>query len=98
MMGERLTVDEQRLLQKTIREANEQGWGIALGLMCGVGLFVATNLLLLKGGSSVGPHLELLHVYFPGYPETFVCSLIGFAYAFFVGYGAGCTVVTIYKR
>lgn len=97
-MGERLTVDERRLVQKTIREANEQGWGIALGLMCGLGLFVATNLLLLKGGSTIGAHLGLLGVYFPGYRVTFLGSLIGFVYAFVIGYGAGRTIVTIYNR
>ena len=98
MMGERLTVDERRLLGKTIREANEQGWGIALGLIFGVGLFVATNLLVLKGGSSVGAHLGLLRAYFPGYRVTFLGSVIGFVYAFVVGYGVGRSVVAIYNR
>lgn len=98
MADERLTVDERRLLRKTIHQANEQGWGIALGLMFGVGLFAATNLLVLKGGSTVGPHLGLLRMYFPGYRVTFLGSLIGFVYAFVVGYGVGRSVVAIYNR
>jgi len=97
-MTERLTPEEQQALSKTILEVNEQGWGIALGLMLGVGLLVATNVLVLKGGEHVGWHLRLLRVYFPGYSVTFFGSLIGFIYAFVVGYGIGRTVVTIYNR
>jgi hypothetical protein len=97
-MSERLTPEEQQTLSKTILEANEQGWGIALGLLFGVGLLVATNVLVIKGGEHVGWHLRLLRVYFPGYSVTFVGSLIGFVYAFVVGYGIGRTIVAIYNR
>jgi hypothetical protein len=97
-MSERLTPEEQQTLSKTILEANEQGWGIALGLLFGVGLLVATNVLVIKGGAYVGWHLRLLRVYFPGYSVTFVGSLVGFVYAFVVGYGIGRTIVAIYNR
>ena len=97
-MSDKLTLEEQQALRKTILEINEQGWGIALGFILGFGLFVATNVLVLKGGSHVGFHLGLLHVYFPGYRVTFIGSLIGFVYAFVVGYGIGATIVTIYNR
>ena len=97
-MSDKLTLEEQQVLRKTILEINEQGWGIALGFILGFGLFVATNVLVLKGGSNVGFHLGLLHVYFPGYRVTFIGSLIGFVYAFVVGYGIGATIVTIYNR
>ena len=96
-MSERLSADEQRLLSEAIHEVNKQGWGIAIGLMLGLGLFIATNALVLKGGSSVGPHLALLSVYFPGYRVTFLGSLVGFVYAFVVGYGIGRSVVAIYN-
>ena len=97
-MGDRLTVEERQTLEKTILQANEQGWGIALGFLLGFGLFTATIFLVLKGGSNVGFHLNLLHVYFPGYRVTFLGSLIGFVYAFVVGYGIGRMIVTIYNR
>jgi hypothetical protein len=97
-MSERLTLEEQQVLKKTILQANEQGWGIAAGLVFGVGLLIATNLLVLKGGERVGWHLGMLRVYFPGYSVTFLGSLVGFVYAFVIGYGIGRTVVTIYNR
>src|SRR6476620_4305154 len=98
MTEEGLTPDEQRVLRKVIREVNEQGWGLSFGLLLGFGLLIATNILVLKGGNRVGPHLSLLSVYLPGYSVTFLGSLVGFVYAFVVGYGIGRIIVTIYNR
>jgi hypothetical protein len=96
-MAERLNTEERQLLSTVIADAHEQGWGIAAGLLLGLGLFIATNVLVLKGGDRVGPHLSLLGVYLPGYSVTFVGSLIGFVYLFVIGYGIGRTIVTIYN-
>jgi uncharacterized membrane protein YdjX (TVP38/TMEM64 family) len=46
----------------------------------------------------VGPRLGLLSVYFPGYSVTWTGAFIGAAYMFFLGYGAGRVVATIYNR
>jgi hypothetical protein len=96
-MAERLSVEEQQVLRKTIRRIHEQGWGIAFGLLLGVSLFAATNFLVLKGGEAVGPHLGLLAIYFPGYRVTFAGSLIGFVYAFVLGYGFGRIIASMYN-
>jgi hypothetical protein len=97
-MAEPSSLDRERVLTDTVLEINEKGWGIAVGLILAVGLFVATNVLVFKGGSQIGPHLGLLSVYFPGYSVTFAGSLIGFVYAFVLGYAAARTVVVIYNR
>jgi hypothetical protein len=97
-MAEPSSLENERVLTNTMLEINEKGWGIAVGLTLALGLFVATNVLVFKGGSQVGPHLGLLSVYFPGYSVTFLGSLIGFVYAFVLGYAAGRTVVVIYNR
>jgi tetrahydromethanopterin S-methyltransferase subunit G len=97
-MNERLTHEEQQVIRKTIYRLHEQGWGLAFGLVFGLTLLVATNVLVFKGGSTVGPHLALLGVYFPGYRVTVVGSLIGFVYAFVVGYGFGRMITTVYNR
>jgi len=97
-MQERLADDELRQVSKTLLRMNEQGWGIAFGLLLGLGLFAATNFLVLKGGEVIGPHLALLSNFLPGYRVTFVGSLIGFVYAFVLGYGFGRTVSVIYNR
>jgi hypothetical protein len=97
-VSERLTADEQRALQSAVQHLNEKAWGIGVALTLAVALFTATNVLVLKGGSDVGPHLRLLGVYFPGYRVTFAGSLIGFVYAFVLGYAVGRTVVSLYYR
>ena len=53
---------------------NGKVWGIALGTLAALGLFVATNILVIKGGETVGQHLGLLGHYFPGYDVTFTKS------------------------
>jgi hypothetical protein len=77
---------------------NARAWGIAFGLLAGLGLFLATNILLLKGGDVVGPHLSLLGVYLPGYSVTFFGSLVGFVYMFVIGYGFGRLIGEVYNR
>jgi hypothetical protein len=88
-------VDEA--VRKELQRMNEQALGIAFGLLFGGGLFLATTLLVIKGGADVGAHLQLLHVYFPGYQVTVAGSMIGFVYAFVAGYGLGRTVGKVYN-
>jgi len=71
---------------------------VSLGLVCGVFIFIATNWLVLKGGDPVGPHLQLLGQFFWGYRVSFVGSLIGFGYGFFVGFVSGGLIGLIYNK
>jgi hypothetical protein len=75
---------------------NAQVLGITLGILCGLALFIATNVLVLKGGPNPGAHLQLLGQFFYGYKVSFVGSLIGASYAFIVGYVAGGIIALIY--
>ena len=97
-MTDQLTADEQQAIRKTSARIHEQGWGIAVGLALAVGLFAATNILILRGGPVIGPHLSLLGWYFPGYSVTVGGSLIGAVYAFVAGYGLGLAIATVYNR
>jgi hypothetical protein len=97
-MPERLTVEEQRALKAAVEDSNEKAWAIGLGLTLAIGLFAATNFLILKGGSHVGLHLQLLRVYLPGYSVTYTGSVVGFIYAFVLGYLSGRTVIALYHR
>ena len=89
---------EEIALRDVMLRLNARAWGIAIGLLLGGGLFVATNVLVLKGGPNVGPHLSLLGVYLPGYSVTFVGSLIGFVYLFVIGYAIGRVIGMVYNR
>ena len=77
---------------------NARAWGIGMGLLLGAGLFLATNILVIRGGQDVGQHLGLLAIYLPGYHVSFVGSLIGFVYAFVGGYGLGRVVGGVYNK
>jgi hypothetical protein len=85
-------------LQSEMLRLNGRAWGIAIGLLLGGGLFIATNVLVLRGGREVGPHLALLGVYLPGYRVTFLGSVIGFIYLFVIGYGIGRVIGSVYNR
>ena len=87
---------EQLVLTRLLR-LNAKVQGFVTGILAGLGVFLATNWLILKGGSVVGPHLGLLGQFFTGYEVTFVGSLIGFAYAFVAGFMIGYSVARIYN-
>ena len=78
---------------------NAKAFGLALGLLSGLGLFVATNWLIIKGGDqAVGSHLQLLSQYFIGYRISFMGSFIGFAYGFAMGTLSGASIAWIYNK
>ena len=72
--------------------------GIVSGLIVGLGIFIATNWLVLKGGRVVGPHLALLSQFFIGYRVTFAGSLIGFGYGFVLGFVLGYAIAWLYNQ
>lgn len=76
---------------------NARAWGIAVGLFLGLGIFLATLLLVVKGGRTVGPHLALLGQFLPGYTVTWGGAFIGFIYLFVIGYGVGRVIGAVYN-
>jgi hypothetical protein len=89
---------EQELVETVVARLNAKLTGVVFGLVLGFGLFLATNILVLKGGDIVGPHLGLLDQFFPGYSVTFLGSLVGFFYAFVVGFFVGAAVGFVYNK
>lgn len=89
---------EEEQVEKAVMLLNSKLLGIVLGFLAGVGLFLITNFLVLKGGPHVGLHLGLLSNFFPGYRVTFLGSLIGFFYAFAVGFLSGMVLGAVYNK
>ena len=87
---------EEIVLTRLVR-LNAWVQGVVAGLVVGLGVFLATNWLILKGGDVVGPHLSLLGQFFIGYRVSFVGSLIGFGYGFLSGFVLGYFVARIYN-
>ena len=97
-MSDELSSRERQAIRKAFQRVSEQGWGLAIGFLAALGLFLATVILVVKGGPDPGPHLGLLSVYLPGYSVTWAGAFVGAGYAFFLGYGVGRTIGTVYNR
>ena len=95
---EHFTPEEQHTVEKALVRLNEHGWGIAFGLLAGIGLFAATLTLVIRGGQTVGPHLGLLGIYLPGYEVTTTGAVIGLLYGLVLGYAGGFLVGALYNR
>jgi hypothetical protein len=89
---------EEEQLEKAVVVLNAKLLGAVFGTLLGIGLFLATNFLVLKGGENVGQHLALLSQFFPGYRVTFLGSLVGFAYAFVTGFLVGVVLGAVYNK
>ena len=92
-----MTVKEEEEVAQYLTQLNGRAWGIALGLLFGLGLMAATLVLVLKGGPNPGAHLGLLGMFLPGYSVSFLGAIIGFVYAFFIGYATGRLICLVYK-
>lgn len=97
-MATKLTESDQRAIRRAFESTSEQGWGLALGFLAALGLFVSTAVLVVRGGHDMGQHLDVLAVYLPGYSVSWPGAFVGAAYMFFIGYGTGRTIATIYNR
>jgi hypothetical protein len=58
----------------------------SVGIVCGLGIFLASLWLVIKGGPVVGPNLQLLGQYIIGYTVTVQGSFLGFSYSFLWGF------------
>jgi hypothetical protein len=85
-------------VRTTLLKLNARAWGIAIGLLLGLGLALATIVLVFRGGTSVGPHLSLLGLFLPGYRVSIAGAFIGFAYLFVIGYGIGRLIGLVYNK
>jgi len=67
------------LIVQVVARFDALALGLAVGLAAGLILFAMTLVLVLKGGTPVGPTLGLLGTYFYGYSVTVGGSLVGFS-------------------
>jgi hypothetical protein len=93
-----MPVTPEEAVKATILRLNARAWGISFGLVLGGGLFVATLVLVLRGGPQVGQHLGMLSVFLPGYRVTWGGAFIGFVYLFVLGYALGRLIGAVYNR
>ncbi len=79
----------QEVLAQVFLKLDRVAFGLSVGMASGLALFLATMVLVLKGGDMIGPNLQLLSHYFPGYRVTPWGGMLGLIYGFLVGFIGG---------
>jgi hypothetical protein len=90
-------VESERLLETMLRRLNARVLGLTLGALAATALFLATNILILRGGENPGQLLARLSWYFPWYEVTFGRSFVGALWAFVYGFLAGNVISLVYN-
>ncbi len=84
---------EDATIEELIRDAfaryDAVALGSATGLVAGIGLLLATAVLLLRGGEDVGANLSLLGNYLLGFQMSWAGALYGLVEAGALGFGFG---------
>lgn len=84
----KITKADKALLKIAFCRIDVTAMAVATGTILGLLFFLATVVLLVKGappGTEVGPHLELLGIYLPGYTVTWTGGLVGAIYGLLLG-------------
>jgi hypothetical protein len=81
--------DVETILERVFLKLDRVAFGVSLGAVTGLALFLATLILVIKGGDVVGPNLRLLGEYLPGYRVTASGSVLGLIYGSLTGFIGG---------
>jgi len=72
--------------------------GSAIGAVAGILLFLATAILLIKGGDPIGPNLSLLGNFLLSYEVSWGGAFLGLLEAGLGGFGFGCALAWMINR
>ncbi|BCA55524.1 hypothetical protein W02_26640 [Nitrospira sp. KM1] len=79
-----------RVLDRAFARLDPVAMGVAMGTVSGLGLLLATVILLVKGGGNVGPNLSLVGQFLSGFSVTWIGAVIGLVemglWGFLTGY------------
>ncbi|GKS58410.1 hypothetical protein YTPLAS18_19370 [Nitrospira sp.] len=89
---------EREEISRSVARIQTEVLAVVCAMLGGIGLFLLTAVLLIKGGQNVGSHLQLLSNYFPGYAVSWPGSLLGLLYGALAGGVAGWLVGAIYNK
>ena len=88
-VADRLEAQEDEVIEVAFARLDPLALGVAIGTVSGLGILVATAILLLKGGTVVGPNLSLFKNYLFGFEVTWMGAFIGLLEAGFWGFLLG---------
>lgn len=90
--------DDRELIAAAVARLRAGIMALVFGAAGGLGLFVATLWLLVRGGHNVGQHLSLLGNYFPGYEVSPLGTVLGLLYGGVTGAAIGWCLALVYNR
>jgi len=85
-------VRDHEILSAVFAKMDVVALSMAAGVLCALGMFLATAVLLLQPvpeSYPVGPHLSALADYLPGFSVSWGGALVGALYGFLVGGALG---------
>jgi hypothetical protein len=83
-----------RVIDAAFARLDPVGLGAALGVLGGALIFLATAILLLKGGVVIGPTLSLLGNYFLGFGVSWPGAFVGLVEGSLGGFALGYVLAT----
>jgi hypothetical protein len=93
-----LMEDEEELIEIVFAKLDPVAMGVAVGTVSGLLIFMATAILVLKGGPIVGPNLSLLGNFLFGFQVTWGGSLVGLLEGGIEGFAIGCMGASLRNR
>ncbi len=91
------TDEDEREVVRAVARLHAGALARVGALIGGVGVFVMTAWLLVKGGPNVGAHLQLLNQYFYGYSVTWAGCFVGLLYGALAGAAVGWCIGAVYN-
>jgi hypothetical protein len=88
---------DKAILMAAFARMDTVALAVAMGTILALVLYLATAVLLIRGGDDVGPHLALLGIYLPGYEVSWVGGLIGAAYFWLIGAVLGFAIAFLWN-
>ena len=88
-VDEAIEKSEDTVIEVAFAKIDPLALGIAVGVVSGLGIFMASAILLLKSGPVVGPMLSLLGNYLIGFEVTWVGAVIGLLEGGMLGFAVG---------
>jgi len=88
---------ESAILRRGVAKLRAAVMAVTFAMTSGVGLFIATVWLLIRGGENVGEHLGLLSNYLPGYSVTWGGAVVGLVYGAVLGGLIGAAIAWTYN-
>ncbi len=92
------SVEEQTIIRRAVVRMRARIMGVVFAMVAGLGVWVATAWLLVRGGTNVGEHLVLLRNYMPGFSVTWPGAFVGLFWGAVFGAVVGWVFARVYNQ